>query len=1184
MEQESIVQVPQRRRQTLDLSALKRPASSNNPDRLRTASDAARYDGKPDFTTVSSPYSEYSRTIKLKARRGALRRKGSIRSHLEGDDSTCGDGSIASDALGQSIDCPIADDDDDEDALFHTQATDVYDNIDEDVDIPILDPAPGRTDSPTSKPPLPSSASSHMLRVLDERSLRRSLNNTPAKLAEVKFPRSFTQDYLDLSCLEESFDPSEAASPAPLAKRLGIEQRIDSPKVWDNLVDPGEQDARAATPIQPAAECSAVVTDTPKEDKATWSLLVEDESEFEGLKRAENGQTDTRQTIEAAGSDIVSTTSGRSEASLVEQVESRLERPQATRLSPAMSGGISRSRSPKSNSFKFLRGARSSVKSSRHSRDTFENSVTPETGDEVAIMSEAGNRELVLQPTNNVPVVMAGTTVSLLEHLLDATSVPILNGLKDAARREALKHHFEFVHTFLLTFRSFVSQETLLQVMLKQAHNSAAAPHVMDLLFDWIDLAWFEFEQDRTLMDLLRHVVAVSEAEPSAQPRCDRLKQRMLECAHAYKQYASIIVLEKPSVSLVMVTGEQLAEQLTLYNANLFSAIKPVELCSAILQNVNGRSLLRLIKRFDLEYFWIEQQVLCCQDPKLQAMMLEKFIHAGTVCRTLNNYFSSFTIAGGLDTPDIRRLKAAWELVPKDAKKQLTKLLNFTSTDRNMKAYRSAVKKLDKKSPRVLFLPLLMKDMRFLADGNPKKIDGLHNYERLRILGRYADDLCDQASVKYKKLEHNPELSVFIQYEEQRTSDMLQAKQFTPADPGLPVNEARLQAQVNELTTSLEERADNMVALQSTLDQLREDHQQSLAQAKAQADDQLTMLNAVVDSLKQEITKLREDNKHLRTDANASSLPSSPKFAPPAIPHQLPTGAKVASAVDAINADKPADNDPHAALVRTASRLSALERAYEEARGRKASSDMTTTAEYRALWARVQRAESRARELEYDNAALRSLLASNELQDDDIDAELEAARSIAQQLSAVHQAEGLANISQVVSASPRRRAPALSKQQSTDWLEWSSNLDVSVEGDTFDALPELSASAIQASLRETIAVSPRRASLLQSTTLDLDSQASSGRASPRSATSPRTSAKASPRASAHSGALSLDGTDNWLSLDELAPVRSPRSSHAQPTMLSAGVTVDRAKAAPRYSQTFSTSAKAKETSAMVADV
>ena len=56
---------------------------------------------------------------------------------------------------------------------------------------------------------------------------------------------------------------------------------------------------------------------------------------------------------------------------------------------------------------------------------------------------------------------------------------------------------------------------------------------------------------------------------------------------------------------------------------------------------------------------------------------------------------------------------------------------------------------------------------------------------RLRILGRYADDLCEQASVKYKKLEHDPELSVFLQYEEQHTSDMLQAKQFKSPNEGL---------------------------------------------------------------------------------------------------------------------------------------------------------------------------------------------------------------------------------------------------------------------------------------------------------------------------------------------------------------------------------------------------------------
>ena len=31
---------------------------------------------------------------------------------------------------------------------------------------------------------------------------------------------------------------------------------------------------------------------------------------------------------------------------------------------------------------------------------------------------------------------------------------------------------------------------------------------MMDLLFEWVDLAWSEFELDRTLMDLLRCILA----------------------------------------------------------------------------------------------------------------------------------------------------------------------------------------------------------------------------------------------------------------------------------------------------------------------------------------------------------------------------------------------------------------------------------------------------------------------------------------------------------------------------------------------------------------------------------------------------------------------------------------------------------------------------------------------------
>ena len=230
MEDDTIVRVPQRRRQTLDLSSLKLPASNKDQEsRLRASSDAAghRHSGaKPGFTHVSSPYSEYSRTVKLKARRGALRRKSS-RSHLDDD------GSVTSEPVGNSLECSVVEGDD----IFNRQTSidmddtdDIHDNADE--DLPTLATSLVAPSAHAGKPPLPSSASSHMLRVLDERSLRRSLNGSRANLADVKFPRSFTQDYLDLSCLEESFD-QVAEETCPLAQQLDIAQRGCSPKVRD---------------------------------------------------------------------------------------------------------------------------------------------------------------------------------------------------------------------------------------------------------------------------------------------------------------------------------------------------------------------------------------------------------------------------------------------------------------------------------------------------------------------------------------------------------------------------------------------------------------------------------------------------------------------------------------------------------------------------------------------------------------------------------------------------------------------------------------------------------------------------------------------------------------------------------------------------------------------------------------
>lgn len=49
------------------------------------------------------------------------------------------------------------------------------------------------------------------------------------------------------------------------------------------------------------------------------------------------------------------------------------------------------------------------------------------------------------------------------------------------------------------------------------------------------------------------------------------------------------------------------------------------------------------------------------------------------------------------------------------------------------KAYRLCVRRLSGRQARLDFLPVVMKDLQFMADGNPKSIDGLINFDRFAI-------------------------------------------------------------------------------------------------------------------------------------------------------------------------------------------------------------------------------------------------------------------------------------------------------------------------------------------------------------------------------------------------------------------------------------------------------------------
>lgn len=86
----------------------------------------------------------------------------------------------------------------------------------------------------------------------------------------------------------------------------------------------------------------------------------------------------------------------------------------------------------------------------------------------------------------------------------------------------------------------------------------------------------------------------------------------------------------------------------------------------------------------------------------------------------------------GLNAAAVSRLSHTWEKVPGKFKKLFSELEMLTNPSLNHKAYREAFKKM--KAPKIPFLPLLLKDITFIHEGNKTFHDNLVNFEKLHMI------------------------------------------------------------------------------------------------------------------------------------------------------------------------------------------------------------------------------------------------------------------------------------------------------------------------------------------------------------------------------------------------------------------------------------------------------------------
>ena len=379
---------------------------------------------------------------------------------------------------------------------------------------------------------------------------------------------------------------------------------------------------------------------------------------------------------------------------------------------------------------------------------------------------------------NENPLLMAATIDRLLEIL---TSSELCNE--------------EFLDTFLMCYRSLLKPielfDTILSRFDSQLPENATAEeadyyksNIFNLqsqvlkIFDiWIVKYWFDFAVNSDLKNDLIDVLDSLSVDPQLGDRAISLIEAV---ASENEKFENLVNISKASNNksksldsmLMQYSFDDISEQMCLVNSQLYQSIHPIEFLNYIWRKKGEEEeyptpmLDRFISRFDNESYWVATEICDTKDLKKRTQILTQFIMIAKKCVDSNNFFSAFSLLGGLSMLPVERLKKTWKGLSNDTKRAYEEVQKFCDPSKNMKNYRD---KLGIALPPIVpFLRIFMinlaiylKDLTFLNDGNEKRIRNMYNFDKLRMMRRTVLEVMESALICYPYMP-SPHLQNFL--------------------------------------------------------------------------------------------------------------------------------------------------------------------------------------------------------------------------------------------------------------------------------------------------------------------------------------------------------------------------------------------------------------------------------------
>ncbi|XP_065345854.1 guanine nucleotide-releasing factor 2 isoform X5 [Cloeon dipterum] len=300
---------------------------------------------------------------------------------------------------------------------------------------------------------------------------------------------------------------------------------------------------------------------------------------------------------------------------------------------------------------------------------------------------------------------------------------------------------FLYQEAFLTTYRTFMSPLELITKLQRRYRKFAqpvndnarqrAARNSFSLLVRVVsDLTINDLETDllKILNDLIFTLVECGDLNLAR-----ALRGKVLEkcdakrfCNTTPNAYLTSLSMQSRMCSLLDFKSEQLAEQMTLLDAELFMKIEIPEVLLWAQEQNEERSpnLTEFTEHFNKMSYWARSRILEQKDAKDRERYVVKFIKVMRHLRKVNNFNSYLALLSALDSAPIRRLE--WHRQITEGLKEYCALIDSSSSFR---AYRQAL--AETQPPCIPYIGLVLQDLTFVNIGNSNALpDGAINFSK----------------------------------------------------------------------------------------------------------------------------------------------------------------------------------------------------------------------------------------------------------------------------------------------------------------------------------------------------------------------------------------------------------------------------------------------------------------------